>query len=58
MSITQLCPLRMTREEVMRAGGVFRSDVQKAPHDIRKGDVIDCHVLTRADMPPGWSDIG
>ena len=40
MSITQLCPLRMTREEVMRAGGVFRSDVQKAPHDIRKGDGV------------------
>ena len=30
----------MTREEVMRAGGVFRSDVQKAPHDIRKGDGV------------------
>jgi hypothetical protein len=30
-------------------------------YDIRKGDVIDCHVLTRADMPAGWrgsSDIG
>lgn len=30
-------------------------------YDIRKGDVIDCHVLTRADMPADWSgssDIG
>ena len=24
-------------------------------YGIRKGDVIDCHVLTRADMPAGWS---
>lgn len=40
MSIASLCPLRMTREEVMRAGGVFRADAPKAPYHVRKGDGV------------------